>query len=1132
MKKILLIFLLIPLFTSAQLSDNFSDGNFNQNPVWLGDTNVFKISTYSNSAWSQQPRLQLNGTAADTSIVYVQNPDNSINNKEWDFWVRLAFNTSKTNNCRVYLASDSPDFRNALNGFFVQFGDDNDDQLDSISIWQQTGTNFQKVFAGHTTFTGSSANYRIKIKRDASGNWTVLVDPTGGISYLTEGTFFNNTNVDCNYFGLYCKYTSSNKTNFYFDDIYVGPIIVDTVPPLVASVAPTSSVKIEVQFSETVDLASAEDVTNYFVPGAGAPISAVRSSANPALVTLTVPTLTEDVYYHLDVHGVKDIAGNIINDTSVFFAYYHAKPFDIVLNEIMADPDPVVGLPEAEYLEIYNRTGFPISLKNWKLAIGTSQQTFPALIMDSGSYVILTSSTNAALLESYGTVIGFSSFSLTNTGNSIALYDNNNTLIHYVNYSDSWYRDNIKKNGGWSLEQIDPANPCGESFNWKAAIDPAGGTPGHINSVKNSNPDLQKPVITDINIISDLQIEILFNESLRFKNAVNASSFSINNGVGQAVSATLVEPDDKKIVIDLANPIVHNVAYDLYFTDTIYDCSGNFAFQISKTFAWYTPQSYDILINEIMADPDPQIGLPNAEYLELFNTTDFPISLTGWKLQLGSSTKEINGSTIEPHQYLIICSADNQTAFAAYGSTVAVDNISISNTGEVISLIDPNNRLISFVNFSDDWYGSSVKLEGGWSLERKDINNPCGENNWSASNDQKGGTPGAVNSVAASNPDTDNPVLVRASVNRNEPDKIKIFFDQTLDSLWLKNMNIYTIDHGIGNPIFAKLSYPDNHEITLLLSSLLQQGIIYTLSISDSVFDCSGNKMAANSSARFAIPSYTDSADIAINEVLFNPIDNGVDYVELYNRSGKVLDISDLFLSNHDDIKRACYDNFLFFPEAYLVLTTNQNMVKSQYATPNKFMFVDMESMPTFSNEEGSVVLLTFPEKVVDEMNYTNDMHFPLLANEEGVSLERLDYNRAAADITNWHSASETCGFGTPAYKNSQFFQEAVDDGTISLSSDIFSPDNDGNADVLNIYCKTDAPGRLITIAIYDSKGRLSKNLVSNYYGSEQNTFSWDGVTNENQKASVGIYIIYAEVTDISGKVKRYKKTVVLACKL
>jgi flagellar hook assembly protein FlgD len=159
-------------------------------------------------------------------------------------------------------------------------------------------------------------------------------------------------------------------------------------------------------------------------------------------------------------------------------------------------------------------------------------------------------------------------------------------------------------------------------------------------------------------------------------------------------------------------------------------------------------------------------------------------------------------------------------------------------------------------------------------------------------------------------------------------------------------------------------------------------------------------------------------------------------------------------------------------------------------------------------------------------------MHFPLLSTTEGISLERIDYNRPASDNTNWHSAAESVGFATPAYKNSQFMQGEEDDGAVTLSPEIFSPDNDGYNDVLNINCKSEGPGKLLNITIYDAKGRLIKYLIKSRYISGTETFSWDGTKDNNQKANIGIYLIYAELFDETGKVKHYRRTAVLGAKL
>ena len=213
-------------------------------------------------------------------------------------------------------------------------------------------------------------------------------------------------------------------------------------------------------------------------------------------------------------------------------------------------------------------------------------------------------------------------------------------------------------------------------------------------------------------------------------------------------------------------------------------------------------------------------------------------------------------------------------------------------------------------------------------------------------------------------------------------------------------------------------------------------------------------------------------------------------------------------------------------------LTTNPDKVKEQYTTPNPYGFIKMASFPAFNNDEGMVILRTMADTVIDAMTYTADMHFPLLNSTDGVSLERIDFNRPASDNTNWHSAAETAGFATPAYENSQFFPgNFADDMAVSLDPEIFSPDNDGYKDVLNINCQAASPGKVISIMIYDAKGRLVKTLVKSKMMSEKASFSWDGTQDDATKANIGIYVIYVESFDLNGSVKHYKHTAVLATK-
>jgi hypothetical protein len=65
----------------------------------------------------------------------------------------------------------------------------------------------------------------------------------------------------------------------------------------------------------------------------------------------------------------------------------------------------------------------------------------------------------------------------------VVIKDASGTVISFVHYYDSWYQDATKEAGGWSLEQIDPNNPCAGQSNWRASNNANGGTPGAKNSI-------------------------------------------------------------------------------------------------------------------------------------------------------------------------------------------------------------------------------------------------------------------------------------------------------------------------------------------------------------------------------------------------------------------------------------------------------------------------------------------------------------------------------------------------------------------------------------------------------------------------------------------------------------------------
>jgi len=209
MKKLLLILITFPMFGFGQFTDDFSDGDFTNNPTWIGDNTRFEVDTNFS--------LHLNDTAASTSSLVTQSQ--AIINGEWIFSVRLDFSPSTNNFAKVYLASDMVDLSGPLNGIYVKIGGQGG-SIDDISLYTQTGTNSNEIIDGVAGLVSNNPDISVKATRDAIGNWELFLD-TNGV-FFTQGTALDSSILSSEYFGVYCKYTITRSDKFWFDDFSVS----------------------------------------------------------------------------------------------------------------------------------------------------------------------------------------------------------------------------------------------------------------------------------------------------------------------------------------------------------------------------------------------------------------------------------------------------------------------------------------------------------------------------------------------------------------------------------------------------------------------------------------------------------------------------------------------------------------------------------------------------------------------------------------------------------------------------------------------------------------------------------------------------------------------------------------------
>ena len=162
-------------------------------------------------------------------------------------------------------------------------------------------------------------------------------------------------------------------------------------------------------------------------------------------------------------------------------------------------------------------------------------------------------------------------------------------------------------------------------------------------------------------------------------------------------------------------------------------------------------------------------------------------------------------------------------------------------------------------------------------------------------------------------------------------------------------------------------------------------------------------------------------------------------------------------------------------------------------------------------------------------MKYDAKWHFALIDNAEGISLERIDYNKPTQDASNWYSAASTVGYGTPSYQNSQFRMDVTVKADISITPKIFSPDQDGMDDFSTINYQLTDPGYVANITIFDAAGRPIRVLVKNATLALSGSFRWDGLNDKMGKIPIGTYIVYTEIFNLNGKKKSFKNTVTVA---
>jgi hypothetical protein len=347
------------------------------------------------------------------------------------------------------------------------------------------------------------------------------------------------------------------------------------------------------------------------------------------------------------------------------------------------------------------------------------------------------------------------------------------------------------------------------------------------------------------------------------------------------------------------------------------------------------------------------------------------------------------------------------------------------------------------------------------------------------------------------------------------------------------SVNDFIIDEQF-NPVSITADKIYSSKITLQVNLTLLPNEVHSLQLND-IIDCNGNKMLRDNKYQFGVGVSPVKGDLVINEIMFNPYDSCVDFVEMYNKSEKIISIKNCSCSRRNSTtnqieykSKITTDDLVIMPKDYLVLSNTNDNYFNCYPSAQISKSILYE-LPAMNDDEGSVLFLDAAAVVIDELKYSAKQHSQLLTTNEGVSIERISADVSTSNYKNWSSASYASGYATPTLKNSQAIDGSMEEAIISITPNVFSPDNDGFDDHALIEINSNIGGAWSSIFILDVNGNRIKQLLNADLIGSHDKIIWDGTDDRNRIVSSGIYILYAEIISDQGQVQKIRKPIVVA---
>ncbi len=691
------------------------------------------------------------------------------------------------------------------------------------------------------------------------------------------------------------------------------------------------------------------------------------------------------------------------------------------INEIMYGPKG----GEPEWIEFYNTSENAVDLKGWKIRNHIERW----YTMTDSDFLVLPDS--FAVLTKSDTILSFHSINrseilvcpdlptsfFNNAGDTISIHDSTDALVDSVFYHPSWGGGN-----GKSLERVSTELSPFLSSTWGTSSDTAGSTPGRPNSIAAFDYDLAiKSFLASMSLSNSV---VTFNVMVVNRGVHSTSPFGLKISVDldgdglcqpdEIVSsianiAGLVSGDSIAVVtqVNLPDSYATEACVVIDFTSDENPANDSMWTRIQTS---YQPKS--LVINEVMYHP----GKGEPEWVELYNASPYVINLFGFTVGDNSGTKavisssdfllQVNGFALVAHDSSFFTFHPTSTA------NVLISKIpSLNDTGDDVVIHDATGTLIDSVEYSPSWGGNT----GGKSLERI---LPAGESsdpqNWETCTDSSGSTPGRINSVTPGDFDlaigtisyspaqlesggtaTLHAPIINTGLKISGPAAAKLFNDSDENGMFETQEQISSLPIP---PILPGDSAFADFQVERLCAGVHHFGVFV---------DYPEDQLKSNNTKTLTFSVGLPPGSIVVNEIMYAPVSPEQEWLELYNTTDTIIDLSDFKIETHGGSK-SIMTGSIIAPEGYAVMCKDSSVSRLHYPVANQVY----QSPPSLSNSGDWITLSDNLGNLIDSVSYV-----PSYGGAHGKSLERIDC-LSGSDSTNWCESVDSTG-ATPGSINS-----------------------------------------------------------------------------------------------------------------